>query len=196
MADARPSRILFIGGGNMASAMIGGLLRAATAATGRPLEVSVIEPDPTTRASLESRFGIATHDAPGPAIGADAIVLSNHGGRQLDSAASTISVLPEIADRTRGELELLIDSGFRRGSDILKALALGASGVLLGRAYAFALAAEGEAGVAKMLTILESEMTINLALMGLGSISELQAKGVKALRAGSWDYSARRSSSE
>lgn len=76
MADARPSRILFIGGGNMASAMIGGLLRAATAATGRPLEVSVIEPDPATRASLESRFGIATHDAPGPAIGADAIVLA------------------------------------------------------------------------------------------------------------------------
>ena len=118
-------------------------------------------------------------------VGADAIVLSNHGGRQLDSAASTISVLPEIADRAGGELELLIDSGFRRGSDILKALALGASGILLGRAYAFALAAEGEAGVARMLSILESEMTINLALMGLGSVSQLQAKGAAALRTAS-----------
>jgi isopentenyl diphosphate isomerase/L-lactate dehydrogenase-like FMN-dependent dehydrogenase len=116
------------------------------------------------------------------AVGADAVVLSNHGGRQLDCAPSTISVLPEIAQAMAGDIELLIDGGFRRGSDILKALALGASGVLLGRAYVFALAAAGEAGVSRMLGLLEREMAINLALMGLGSIAELKQKGLAALR--------------
>ena len=116
------------------------------------------------------------------AVGADAVVLSNHGGRQLDGAPSTISVLPEIAEAMAGDIELLIDGGFRRGSDILKALALGASGILLGRAYVFALAAAGEAGVTQMLGLLEREMTINLALMGLGSIAELKQKGPAALR--------------
>jgi len=114
-------------------------------------------------------------------IGADAIVLSNHGGRQLDSAVSTIAVLPQVADALGGSMEILIDSGFRRGSDILKALALGASGVLLGRAYAFALAAAGRRGVTQMLDILRAELTINLALMGLASIAELKQKGSAAL---------------
>lgn len=114
--------------------------------------------------------------------GADAIVISNHGGRQLDAAPSTISVLPEIAERLGGAIDILIDGGFRRGSDVLKALALGASGVLLGRSYAFALAAGGQAGVARLLDIFRTELAVNLALMGLDSIDQLRQEGRSALR--------------
>ncbi|MDQ0391140.1 alpha-hydroxy acid oxidase [Labrys monachus] len=114
--------------------------------------------------------------------GADGIVVSNHGGRQLDCASSTIGVLPEIAAALDGSLEILIDGGFRRGSDIVKALALGASGVLLGRAYAFALAAAGTAGVSRIIEALARETDITLALMGLASVDELRAKGAAVLR--------------
>ncbi len=115
------------------------------------------------------------------AMGADAIVISNHGGRQLDGAASTIAMLPEIAAAVPG-LELLIDSGFRRGADIVKALGLGASGVLLGRAYAYALAAAGQAGVARIIEALTKEIEISLALMGCGSIETLKAEGPRFVR--------------
>ncbi|RAI42839.1 alpha-hydroxy acid oxidase [Rhodoplanes roseus] len=114
--------------------------------------------------------------------GADAIVISNHGGRQLDGVASTISVLPEVVEHVGGTVEVLIDGGFRRGADIVKALALGASGVLLGRAYAFALAAGGEAGVARAIDILRTELAITLALMGLDSIDVLKAAGTSVVR--------------
>jgi isopentenyl diphosphate isomerase/L-lactate dehydrogenase-like FMN-dependent dehydrogenase len=114
--------------------------------------------------------------------GADAIVVSNHGGRQLDGAPSTISVLPGIVDHVGRDFDVLVDGGIRRGADIVKALALGASGVLLGRAYAFALAAGGEAGVARAIDILKTEMSITLALMGLGSIDELKAAGTDVVR--------------
>ncbi|SHF66748.1 FMN-dependent dehydrogenase, includes L-lactate dehydrogenase and type II isopentenyl diphosphate isomerase [Kaistia soli DSM 19436] len=114
--------------------------------------------------------------------GADAIVISNHGGRQLDAAPSTISALPEIAEQLGGEIDILIDGAFRRGSDVIKALALGASGVMLGRSYAFALAAGGEAGVAKLLNIFRTELTINLALMGLDSVDALRRNGRSAVR--------------
>jgi len=115
--------------------------------------------------------------------GADAVVISNHGGRQLDCASSTIGVLPEIAEALGGSLEILIDGGFRRGSDIVKALALGASGVLLGRAYAFALAAAGTAGVSRIIEALARETDITLALMGIDSVDALKATGRAALRA-------------
>ena len=114
--------------------------------------------------------------------GADAIVLSNHGGRQLDGAPSTIAVLPEIVDALEGSLEVLIDGGIRRGTDIIKAIALGASGVLLGRSYAFGVAAGGEAGVARVIDLLRQEIDVTLALMGLSSIDALKARGRSVLR--------------
>ncbi|MCS0502654.1 alpha-hydroxy acid oxidase [Ancylobacter mangrovi] len=115
------------------------------------------------------------------AAGVDAIVVSNHGGRQLDGASSTIAALPAIADALGGELDILFDGGVRRGADIVKALALGASGVLLGRAYVFGLGAAGEAGVARMIAHLREEVDITLALMGLTSIDALKRLGRAAL---------------
>ncbi|MDC7784433.1 alpha-hydroxy acid oxidase [Rhodoplanes sp. TEM] len=114
--------------------------------------------------------------------GADAIVISNHGGRQLDGVASTISVLPRIVEAVGETFEVLLDGGIRRGADIVKALALGASGVLLGRAYAFALAAGGEAGVTRAIDILRTELSVTLALMGLDSIDALKAAGGGVVR--------------
>lgn len=114
--------------------------------------------------------------------GADAVVVSNHGGRQLDPAASTISMLPEVVDAVGPEFEVLVDGGFRRGSDIVTALALGASGVLLGRPIAWGLAAGGEKGVARVIEILKAEMAATLALMGLESVAALKRRGRAALR--------------
>ncbi|MGJ8533008.1 MAG: alpha-hydroxy acid oxidase [Alphaproteobacteria bacterium] len=109
--------------------------------------------------------------------GADAVVISNHGGRQLDFASSTISVLPSVREAVGPDFCVLIDGGFRRGSEIAIALALGASGVLLGRAYAFGLAAGGRAGVEKAIDILSVELSITLKLMGLSGVKELQSNG-------------------
>ncbi|MBB3934250.1 alpha-hydroxy acid oxidase [Aureimonas phyllosphaerae] len=114
------------------------------------------------------------------AAGADAIVVSNHGGRQLDGARSTISALPSIVDAADG-LEVLLDGGVRRGTDIVKAIALGASGVLLGRAYVWGVAAGGEAGAARVIQLLSDEIDVTLGLMGLSSIDELKALGRDAL---------------
>ena len=109
--------------------------------------------------------------------GVDGLVVSNHGGRQLDSTRSSIRVLPEIAAAVAGKTEVLFDSGIRRGSDIVKAIALGADGVLLGRAYAYGLAAAGESGVAAALRLLAAEMDNTMALMGVTSVAELKASG-------------------
>ncbi|MBN8994998.1 MAG: alpha-hydroxy-acid oxidizing protein [Rhizobiales bacterium] len=109
--------------------------------------------------------------------GVDALVVSNHGGRQLDSAPSSIRVLPAIAAAVAGRIEVLFDSGIRRGSDIVKAIALGADGVLLGRAYVYGLAAAGEAGVSAALRLLAIEMDNTMALMGVSSIAELKTRG-------------------
>lgn len=114
--------------------------------------------------------------------GADAIVVSNHGGRQLDGASSTIAVLPEIAAAVGRDIEVLFDGGIRRGVQIVKALALGAHGVFLGRAYAFGLGAGGEAGVARVIALLTAEISVTLALMGLRSIDEVRAAGPDLLR--------------
>ncbi|WAC28645.1 alpha-hydroxy acid oxidase [Ancylobacter sp. SL191] len=116
------------------------------------------------------------------AAGADGIVVSNHGGRQLDGATSTIAALPGIAEAVDGGIEILFDGGIRRGADIIKALALGASGVLLGRAYIYGLAAAGEAGVARIIAHLTEEVSLTLGLMGLTSIDQLKKLGPAALR--------------
>ena len=108
-------------------------------------------------------------------LGADAIVISNHGGRQLDFAPSTISVLPGVRKAVGNDFDVLIDGGFRRGSDIVIALALGANGVLLGRAYTFGLAAGGQSGIESVVDILSNEISITLKLMGLSGVSEVRS---------------------
>jgi len=105
--------------------------------------------------------------------GAAAVVVSNHGGRQLDGTAATLRVLPEIVAAVKDQAEVLMDSGIRRGSDIVKALCLGARAVLCGRAYAYGLAAAGEAGVARALEILRADMDRTLKLLGCSCVSDL-----------------------
>jgi L-lactate dehydrogenase (cytochrome) len=100
------------------------------------------------------------------ASGADAIVVSNHGGRQLDGAPSSISALPAIVDAVHGGCEVFFDGGIRSGQDIAKALALGARGTLIGRSFLYALAAAGEAGVIKAVEIMRNELRVTLALTG------------------------------
>jgi L-lactate dehydrogenase (cytochrome) len=108
-------------------------------------------------------------------LGADGVVVSNHGGRQLDGVLSTARALPAIADAVGGDLDLLVDGGVRSGLDVLRMLALGAKGVLLGRAWAFALAARGEAGVAQLLDIIEAELRVAMQLTGTVAIGEIGA---------------------
>ena len=115
----------------------------------------------------------------GLAAGADAIVVSNHGGRQLDGAPSSISVLREIAEAIDGRCEVLFDGGIRSGQDIAKALALGAGGTLIGRSFLYALAAAGEAGVTKAIEIMRNELRVTLALTGTTTI---EAAGPHILR--------------
>ncbi len=105
--------------------------------------------------------------------GADGIVVSNHGGVILDGDPSTISVLPAIADAVGGKTKIFLDGGIRRGQDVLKAISLGADACFVGRAYAYGLAAAGEAGVLRSLQILESEMSATMALLGRNHVSEL-----------------------
>lgn len=116
------------------------------------------------------------------AAGADGIIVSNHGGRELDCSLSTIDALPDVVAAVGQQADVLLDSGIRRGTDIVKALALGAKGVLLGRAYAYGVAAEGQAGVAEVIKMLATELDITLALMGYTSIDEFYSRGVESLR--------------
>jgi L-lactate dehydrogenase (cytochrome) len=102
--------------------------------------------------------------------GVDAMVVSNHGGRQLDGARSTISALPEVVDAVAGRCDILMDGGVRTGQDVLKALALGAKGCLIGKAFLYALAARGEAGVTLALNIIRSELAVSLALTGANDV--------------------------
>lgn len=107
------------------------------------------------------------------ALGADGIVVSNHGGRQLDGVLSSARALPPIADAVGDQLTVLADGGIRSGLDVVRMLALGARGVLLGRAWAWALGAGGETGVSRMLCIIEAEMRVAMALTGVTRISEI-----------------------
>ena len=106
-------------------------------------------------------------------LGADAIVVSNHGGRQLDGAPSSISALPAIADAVGDQTEVLFDGGIRTGADMLRALALGARACLIGRAYVFGLGAGGGPGVSKAIDILEKELDVAMALTGVNRVSEI-----------------------
>jgi len=108
-------------------------------------------------------------------LGADGIVVSNHGGRQLDSVSSTIKALPEIAETANGRLSVLVDSGFRNGLDVVKALCLGADAVMFGRAYIYALAAGGQLAVERFLALVAQEMRIAMVLMGVEKLSDLSA---------------------
>ncbi|MGQ3044663.1 MAG: FMN-dependent L-lactate dehydrogenase LldD [Brevundimonas aurantiaca] len=107
------------------------------------------------------------------AFGADGIVVSNHGGRQLDGVLSSARALPAIADTVQGDLKILVDSGIRNGLDVARALALGADAVMLGRAFIYALAACGQAGVGDLLDLFEKEMRVAMTLTGAQSVSAL-----------------------
>lgn len=110
--------------------------------------------------------------------GADAVWVSNHGGRQLDTAPATIDVLPDVVAEVGESAQVVFDGGVRRGSDIVKALALGADAVAVGRAYLYGLAAGGEAGVARSIEILRSELVRTMQLMGCPALSSLNASRV------------------
>ena len=112
------------------------------------------------------------------ASGVDAIVVSNHGGRQLDGAQSSIRSLPPIVEAVGDQLEVWMDGGIRSGQDLLKALALGARGTLIGRAYNFGLGALGEAGVTAALDIIAKELDISMALCGVRNVGEITSKVV------------------
>ncbi|HET7440449.1 MAG TPA: alpha-hydroxy acid oxidase [Terriglobales bacterium] len=121
--------------------------------------------------------GILTGDDARRAVdeGADAIVVSNHGGRQLDNVPASLRALPEVVAAVNGRTEVLMDGGIRRGSDIIKALCLGARAVLVGRAYAWGMAAAGEAGVARALEILRADVERTLKLLGCPSVAALDS---------------------
>lgn len=111
-------------------------------------------------------------------LGADGIIVSNHGGRQLDNVPATVDVLPAVADAVGGRVTILLDSGVRRGSDVIKALALGADAVLLGRPVVWGLAAGGEAGVGHMLELIRGELTRTMSLMGCAQVAQLNTDWV------------------
>ena len=113
------------------------------------------------------------------AEGAAAIVISNHGARQLDTVAPTIRVLPEVVQAVKGQTEILLDSGIRRGSDIVKALCMGASAVLIGRSYAYGLGAGGRAGVARAIDILKTDVIRTMKLLGCPAIKQLDGSYVE-----------------
>jgi L-lactate dehydrogenase (cytochrome) len=112
--------------------------------------------------------------------GAEALVVSNHGGRQLDGVAATLRALPEVVAAVNGRIEILMDGGIRRGADIVKALCLGARAVLVGRAYAYGLGAGGEAGVARAIEILRTDLVRTLKLLGCHSVANLDRSYVQA----------------
>ena len=106
-------------------------------------------------------------------LGADAIVVSNHGGRQLDGASSSVGMLPAIADAVGSDTEVLFDGGVRTGADAMRALALGARAMMIGRAYIYGLGAYGQAGVARAIEILKNELSVTMALCGINDLKEI-----------------------
>jgi len=110
--------------------------------------------------------------------GVDAVIVSNHGGRQLDGVRSAISALPEVVDAVAGRAEVLIDGGVRRGTDVLKAIALGAKACMIGRPYMYGLAAKGWPGVAQALDLLRNEIDLALALTGNTSLASLNRSSI------------------
>jgi 4-hydroxymandelate oxidase len=114
--------------------------------------------------------------------GAAGVVVSNHGGRQLDGAPATIETLPEVVEAVEGRLEVLVDGGVRRGADVVKALALGARAVLVGRPVIWGLAVDGERGAARVLELLRDEIELALALVGCGSPEQVTSSHLRAAR--------------
>jgi L-lactate dehydrogenase (cytochrome) len=110
--------------------------------------------------------------------GAQALVVSNHGGRQLDGAPSSIEVLPEIVDAVGARMEIMFDSGIRSGQDVMRALALGAKSCMIGRAYAYGLGGGGQAGVAKAIDLIANELTTTMGLCGVNTIAEIDDRVV------------------
>jgi L-lactate dehydrogenase (cytochrome) len=108
--------------------------------------------------------------------GADAIVVSNHGGRQLDGAPSSISALPRIVDAVGSDLEILFDSGVRSGQDVMRAVALGAKACLIGRAFLYGLGAGGQEGVSAAIEVIRKELDITMALTGVTKVSEIDRR--------------------
>src|SRR5208337_2555229 len=129
--------------------------------------------------------GLLTGDDAKRAVdeGAAAVVVSNHGGRQLDSVSPTLRALPEVVAAVNGQIEVLMDGGIRRGADIVKALCLGARAVLVGRAYAYGLAAAGQPGVARALDILRTDVERTIRLLGCASVADLDRSYVEVPRA-------------
>jgi L-lactate dehydrogenase (cytochrome) len=105
--------------------------------------------------------------------GAQALVVSNHGGRQLDGAPSSIEVLPEIVDAVGSQMEIMFDGGVRSGQDVMRALALGAKSCMIGRAYVHGLGAGGQAGVAKAIDLISNELSVTMGLCGVNTIAEI-----------------------
>ncbi len=108
--------------------------------------------------------------------GADALIVSNHGGRQLDGAPSSISALPKIAEAVGNEIEVMFDGGIRSGQDVLRALALGARACMIGRSYIYGLGAGGEAGVAKAIEIIGKELDVTMALTGTKNVRDIDRR--------------------
>jgi L-lactate dehydrogenase (cytochrome) len=131
--------------------------------------------------------GVLTADDARRAVdeGVAAISVSNHGGRQLDGVPASLRALPEVVEAVKGRVEVLMDGGIRRGTDIVKALCMGARAVLCGRAYAYGLAAAGEAGVDRAIEILRTDLERTLRLLGCASVGELDGSYVNVPK--SWD---------
>ena len=115
--------------------------------------------------------------------GADALIVSNHGGRQLDGAPSSISALPRIVEAVGSEIEVMFDGGIRSGQDVLRALALGARACMIGRSYIYGLGAGGEAGVAKAIEIIGKELDVTMALTGTRNVARHRPAGIGERRA-------------
>ncbi|MBS1851027.1 MAG: alpha-hydroxy-acid oxidizing protein [Acidobacteria bacterium] len=113
-------------------------------------------------------------------MGAAAVIVSNHGGRQLDSVAPSLRILPEVVTAVNGQIEVLMDGGVRRGGDIVKALCLGARAVLLGRAYAYGMAAAGRPGATRAIEILRADMERTMRLLGCSSVQQLNSSYIEA----------------
>ena len=122
-------------------------------------------------------------------FGADGIVVSNHGGRQLDGVPSTARALPAIADAVKGDLAILADSGVRSGLDVVRMIAMGADTALIGRAFIYALATAGEAGVVHLLELFEKEMKVAMTLTGARTIADLSSESLVSNGLASLDHS-------
>jgi L-lactate dehydrogenase (cytochrome) len=120
--------------------------------------------------------------------GADALIVSNHGGRQLDGAPSSISALPRIAEAVGNEIEVMVDGGIRSGQDVLRALALGARSCMIGRSYIYGLGAGGEAGVTKAIEIIGKELDVSMALTGTRNVRDVDRRVLADGQRNAWEF--------